>query len=958
MAPAGEKIVTSHIEERTLVGRTSELDKLLGLLQPVSRTATSSSLALIEGDAGIGKTRLLNEFLLRAEREGYRVVRGHCYGVQETGPYFPFFQALSQLQAASLISARVSLKSVFPQDQFGMFEAVDAIAANRRAQFLRSLSEAIAEAVDATPTVIAVEDIQWADVSSLLFLNDLADLKDPALTIVCTARPHEVQETAVRQLIGRLEEKGQQIELGGLSRQELAQLIATLEGIPLLAEKELQLLHSFTAGNPMLARELLIHLKEHGLLNNHMMKEAIRRSATPRRLAGVIELRLASISGEARVAIEAAAIVGNDFEPSVVARVAQMSEHHVADLLEHAVEVGLLERMSVIGRSQYQFRHPMFRSGVYDGISPSRRSELHWRVADALSRTEASTSVDELAHHFALGYGSAAGEGGIKTCREAAERAERLLAYEDAATYWELALRCSPQSDVGRADILSRLGWCLWAARKWNAASEVWEQAIPLLEQRGDTVRAGKLALALADMHRWRNELDAAQAWVDFALEQSTCDLRDSARATAILGHIHCSRDNPGVGVPLLERAREIASQFGGDPLLTFWMAYGYLINGEPDRAYQTAKEGLAEAEELRRPDAIAFLAGSLVFHELSRLNPDAARRYVRVAEESVIAMDTPALSRLFVCKSLLLAYGGAWHDVTGECRRWMSEVRLAGKFQLATARVILAESYFALGDAQRAEQELMLALPDLAEMRVLASLHLARVLVRRGNSAEATLLVRQFAEQGMSQPRHASPRAFLGDIVAELDEPELWRRCYDRIAQESRPLLVVYTPISVQRVLGRLASRLKNWPLAIEHFECAVKQLSQGKAQWELAQTYRDYAAMRRARQRRGDTTKAATLELKACNILTTLQIPCVEPSRKRPDDNVFGLTGREIEVLNVLATGRRNAEIAETLGITIGTVQRHLENMFDKMEVASRTEAVSLALQHGLVGPPGGKP
>jgi DNA-binding NarL/FixJ family response regulator len=167
--------------------------------------------------------------------------------------------------------------------------------------------------------------------------------------------------------------------------------------------------------------------------------------------------------------------------------------------------------------------------------------------------------------------------------------------------------------------------------------------------------------------------------------------------------------------------------------------------------------------------------------------------------------------------------------------------------------------------------------------------------------------------------------------------------------------VVVVYSPISVRRVLGRLAGRLKRWPTAFEHFDTAVQELAGGEARWELAQTYLDYAEMRRARRRRGDLRKAEALELEARAVLADLGIqhPPRRALRGSADGNRYALTGRELEVLGLVAEGRRNQEIAEDLGLSHRTVERHLENIFGKIGVSGRTEAVVQAVQEGLVGP-----
>jgi len=164
----------------------------------------------------------------------------------------------------------------------------------------------------------------------------------------------------------------------------------------------------------------------------------------------------------------------------------------------------------------------------------------------------------------------------------------------------------------------------------------------------------------------------------------------------------------------------------------------------------------------------------------------------------------------------------------------------------------------------------------------------------------------------------------------------------------------MVYRPIAVERVLGCLASRGASWKQAMEHFEAAISQLSTGGARWELAQSQLDYAEMRRRRRRRGDILKAEALELEAGRILQELAIaPPSQLTKHTNGTNLYGLTGREIEVLAIVSEGRRNQEIAETLTVSPRTVARHLQNILQKMGARSRTEAVMLGVAENLVGP-----
>ena len=938
----------------TFIGRERELAVLYDLLERPGQEMRS---AFVEGEAGMGKTSLVDEFIRRASENGMRVLRGHCYQVDGAGPYFPFIQILDQLRIAG--SSSDELLERLADDALGKtnWDDLSADVWGRKARFLRTLSKAIQEAAASEATILCIEDAHWADVGSLLLLNNLLDLSRGGLFIVCTARTDEPMEAETRQLLGRVEQKSRRIALSGFADAEVATFVDNLVGVGAVTEVKRQALRAFTSGNPLLLREVLLHLKESDLLEMHTVQEAILQSRTPDRLAHVIDLRLRGLSDIAYQVASACSAFGAEFTAPLIALVRSEPNATTEESLQLCVSRGVLRRVPNMGAPTYRFTHPLFLMRLYEMLRPTARRDLHRKIAEVAATGELQLSVDELARHYALGFGAQGGREAVNYCRAAAKHAERLLAFESAARFWELALRCTKSRSKRQRAILKRhLGWALWAAGKWNQASEVWSEAVLLFEALEDRRQIGKLALALGDMHRWRAELDRSEHWLKRALDTPFDRSNDRARALALLGSIHCLRNGRRQGLALLEEASGLVGSNGGDPLVAYWLSYGFMATGDRERAYAIAKTGFSDARRRGASRAVALLGGNLVLHELCRLQPTAARSYSRAVKGALDPTDTTSQIRSPISEAWIFAYSGDWKRAERLCQDWMAQIRLSGRFQAATARVFWSEARFASGDAHAAQVEIERALPDLDEMRPVASLHLARALVRLGEKEAAAALVRQHAHalSASSRSMAAAGRVMLGEVASRLDDPDLWRDCYELLQREASPIVIAYSPISVKRVLGRLASRLKLWPKAIEHFDSAVEELTQGDAHWELAQTYLAYAEMRRERRRRGDDRKGSTMQMEARAILSRLGMEHVETGAdERAAGNRFGLTGRELEILALVAEGRRNHEIAEALTVSYRTVTGHLESILAKMDAASRTEAVIQGVQEGLVGP-----
>ena len=937
------------------VGRAESLVLLETALEQ-SRVASRS--VVVSGEAGVGKTRLVQEFASWAETRPVHVAWGHCYSAKWAPPYLPFQQVIERLRCAGLIGRS---KSFSGKDGTG-----DALLKERKGEpqewrdrFLAGVSEELTSVAASQPLLLIIEDIQWADTGSLLLLNRLVDRAGCGLLVISTVRPDEPLERTRRQLLYSLQGKSIHLDLRGLTTQEIRELVTALYDPGFATEREIDFLHRFTRGNPLFVRELLDHLANEGMLDHGSIEEATVRHRIPLWLAGLLDLRLDALSARVRQLLSEASVLGDEFSLDMLSRVKQESAAAVEDLLDMGIRGGILRPGTGPLESRFRFVHPLYRKRLYESLQPSLRRAFHGSVARAALGREIDIPIEEQAAHLAL-----AGEGVLRrrattSCRRAAIKAERIYAYETAAWFWELALQsASPRRRRERADLLARLGWARWAAREWLRAREAWQEAIGLYEALQDSESIGPLALALGETARWQQDLREAEHWLRRALSLLPSGSETRARALAMLGSVACIREESAEGMALLQEARRTSGP-KADPYALYWLSYGYQTLGDAETARMVAEEAFAAAQQMGDRYVGSLLATSLAQIHLSYLRLPSARRYVGFIRQTAEDSNMMVLSSLLISQSLLAAYGGHWEQVVRICEQTMGKLRLAGRYQFAASRFFRAEAKLALGEREAACAEMSRALPDLEQMRPAAALHLARALLHLGEFDEARRLVRHHAAALLDTRRMAAGRAILGEVAARLGEKDLAAQAYRFLANERRPLLLLYSPVSVQRVLAAIATSSEDWPKAIDHLKTAIEQLTRGGALGELVATYLDYAEMRRARRRRGDLTKALALEAKAAKLRAHLRIPAPVAAKGGAVDgrdtygNRFALTGRELQVLRLVAEGRRNTEVAEALCISHRTVERHLENITAKMGVAGRVEAVVRAVQEGLVGP-----
>ncbi|MEX1253744.1 MAG: AAA family ATPase [Dehalococcoidia bacterium] len=925
----GQRLATAA---EPFLGRRRELATLARLLEGVDDRAAS---VFIEGEAGVGKTSLLTAFLQTVEQRGAEVKLASCYPVEQAAAYAPFVELYPAVFRAGGDNANTAAD-------------LGADAAARRAHYVHGLAEAILASLGDAPGVMCVEDVHWADIGSLLLLNQLLDSRRAGLMLVCTGRPETTTSIERHELIARLQQRSLLTELSGLGPAEVEELFRQIASPGLATQEEVEALTEFTNGNPLLLKESLGQLQKGGLLTAHSLREAIRRGRTPLRLAEAIDWRLDSLSQQTREMIGAGAVLGAEFETDVLARAAGLPARDVEDEIATCQEEGLLSGDG----TRFRFVHPSFAARVYERLKPSERRHLHARAAAVLAASSAPVPIAELARHLALGAAGTDRKKAVKLCFQTAEEAEAMFAYETAAQYWELALRCVGRAKTLRADIDRRLGWALWSARNWERAALVWKEAVALYEELGDRAHAGELALALGDVYRWRQELAESERWLTRALAALNEPGVSRARALALLGGIACLRRDYERGIAFLRDALHDGSGAAIDPLVGYWASYGYYLSGDVAASHEVAEQALQEALDQKHSRGTALLAGSLFQYELFNLRPTRARAYFRLMEDASPETDATAFTYVFVSRSLLDGYAGRWRSIIKGANDWQARVRLAGGYQAATARLLWSVAQLHLGDAATAREGLLSASDALERMTPLAWLYLAIAELRLDRADEAASLVERYLRANRGRPRSADDGALFADAVAGLERRDWWQLGYEFLNDEKAHLSGPYAPISVQRVLGRLATKLGLWAEAATHFEKAISALSAGKAKWELSQSLLDYAAMRRARRRRGDLNKATSLQFRAAEILGDLRIPMTAAIPQAGGDP-FGLTGREREVLDLLARAYRNQEIAEAFTISPGTVRRHIENILGKMGATNRTDAVVLGMRAGLIGP-----
>jgi len=428
------------------VGRRAELERLAGDLE--AALAARGRLALISGEPGIGKSRLADEVTRRARSRGADVVIGRCWEAGGAPAYWPWVQLLRacirdaepELLRAQMGAGAVDLAQVLPElhelfPDLPVTSALDSAAArfqlfDATVRFLRDVSAH-------RPLVIVLDDLHAADASSLLLLQFLGrELASSRILVIAAYRDVDpIPGTALISTIAELvrEPTTRRLSLTGLNEQEVGEYLE-LTAAELATVDVAASLFAETEGNPLFVAETV-----------RLLTQADDRTAThetlviPQSVRDVISRRLARLSQECNRALQLASLLGREFAPAALARLNQSTEDTLLDTLDEAASARVISEVpgSV---NRLRFTHVLIRDTLYEGLTQTRRVQLHRRTLEALEALYGEAPgphLAELAHH-AVDGGDV--QRAVLYARRAGDHALALLAYEEAVRLYQLGL--------------------------------------------------------------------------------------------------------------------------------------------------------------------------------------------------------------------------------------------------------------------------------------------------------------------------------------------------------------------------------------------------------------------------------------------------------------------------------------------------------------------------------------
>ncbi|MDQ3898639.1 MAG: AAA family ATPase [Actinomycetota bacterium] len=587
-----------------LLGRHEELGRLHGLLDEA--LGGHLQLALVGGDAGIGKTSLVAAFAAAAaEDAGAEVAWGRCWEGDGGAPFWPWVQilraCLDQLDDAVLAdlgSSASDVAQLIPDVRTrvpGLAVTPTSDSPDARLRLFESVATFLgAAARSATGLVVVVDDFHGADEGSIRLLQYLARRGVAApLVVVVTYRITEVVMSEVLTVaVDELARRGVTLRLRGLEADDVGTLLE--RAAPGVGRGDVARVHDATDGNPFLVYEA-------ARLLAGAAPDRRGQVVLPADARALIHQRLAPVPAEQRAVLAAGAILGREFDLRPLSQVVGRPAGELIDVLSDAVELAVVEEVQ-LGR--WSFTHALLREALLDELDSDRRAGLHRRAGEVLESIH-GVSEGQVVVQIATHLHAAVAEGGdvsraVTLCAQAARIANASLAYEEATRWYERALETlelmEPVDELRRYELLVAMAEVATRRGNVRASTAAHQRAIRAARALGSVELAARAAVLAAP-------LAVSDPLVIGALDDALCDLPEDdspLRARVLVSFarvMSASYLTIDILLDVNQQGLEMARRIG-DPETQWWTLWQWHQNAFP--SIKTLEERHRVADELK----------------------------------------------------------------------------------------------------------------------------------------------------------------------------------------------------------------------------------------------------------------------------------------------------------------------------------------------------------------------
>ena len=995
ISPFSKQTLFDRIVCGRWVAREREMTEVLALWQRAA--AGEGQVLVVSGEPGIGKTRIVQELAARAQTQGARILVGECYA--EGGPpYAPIAEIirdslehpgwaeveLSDPTLAALRTLSPALRTHYPNVPPN--PGLDPQSEQQR--LFDSLVEWCTALSARAPILLFVDDVHWADSGTLFLLRHLARRgRKLPLLIVLTFRESEQEESrALTDVLLDLnrERVVTQIRLRRLSREETRELLEAMLA-EAVADEFLDSIYSQTEGNPFFIEEVCKGLVEEALLSyqeGRWQRASMSEITIPHTVRAAIQQRVRKLPVSAQETLRLAAILGREFDFEILKQTSDLDEETLLASLESAVRTQLIVEVSGsrAEAARFAFVHVLIPTTLREDVIRVRRQRLHLRAAVAIHALHPD-DFEALAYHYAEA-GDA--ERAREHYRYAGDRAQQAAPGDAVRLYREALARWSDTDPAGRADTLSKLGYCLWITGDVPEAQKCYEAAYNLFEAVGSRTQRGETQRMIGRMYWEQANRQASLEHYHRALEilEQGPETVELAGAISSISQMHMLAHEVDQALAWGKRALEMGQRLGAEEVIIDALNnIGTTLcdGGDFIKGTELLQESLARAIAINSTPEVFRAHYNLIVMLQRQCHYAEAQTHM----EQFYAYATQVYARNYANVALWRLMWIKW--LTGQWSAALSYRAQIGEFSNSLystwTKRVFAMMDLDLGRIDQASDELEGSWPNALW----------------ANDMQTTIpylgqLVRAYAARGQEAKTAETVEHMLGLVAGVSHEfiiplfiacqwlasqnthnsLEKAHACLSHLEKHVEPFGTGEAAAALAEARGRVALAEAQPREGVEHFRQAAGKWASIGHPYDQA---RALGGLGSALGAAGESAAARTANEEALELLNRLAVQ-LDPelqalfldshlvreirdqveafpratARELAKQEFGGLTVRERQVATLVAHGRPNRAIAEQLVVTERTVEKHIENIMSKLGFNSRAQIAVWAVESGL--------
>ncbi len=630
---------------------------------------------LLKGEAGVGKTRIAEEFIKKLKKKGFEILKGRCLYYESTDPYLSFFEALGDYlseedeneesvssmitgaAAPSSSSSRTPLSLIGTNEQEDQNISKNVSLSDRREMMFNRITDIIMDLSEENPVLLFMDDLQWIDESSSQLLHHLSrHISDNRVMILGAYRPEELryknEELPLETTLNRMKEERlvSTINIPRLDYHSITKMIKNQTQREDFPESFIWTLYRESEGNPYYVVEILNSMVNEGVINPYSYtwnpEEELSNISIPSSIKDITERKIEKLNKDERKVLMYASLLGTEFNFEVLERVMNMDVIELLDIIDSLVEQGIINEVTDSDEELYKFNHLQTRTTIYENMGKSRKRVSHRQVSKVIEDMYSDEIEDhyyELSRHF---YEGKLYDKAYEYSKKAGEKALKSLDIPTALDHFEKALKSLEKArDIDdkkekKVYLLKMLGEYNEYASKLDQSLSYWESLKELSESEEDRKLKTEALYQIGHIYKEKEDYEKARDNYNRSLEISKeLEYNEGlARANMGLGYVNWREGDLKKAIENYETAIEKSQDVGNEYIRSnsnVEMGNVYAHKGESDTAIDYYKEGLSYFEKTESHNELARIYNNIGDQYMKKEELDTAINYFKKEIES-----------------------------------------------------------------------------------------------------------------------------------------------------------------------------------------------------------------------------------------------------------------------------------------------------------------------------------